>query len=87
MAPEVYADAVQMHVTPYTFILNFLVAAPLPGGQDSPAATVRMSHEHAKAMAIMLRKNLKAYEDSNQALIPLHPELWKQLGLSKHEDW
>jgi hypothetical protein len=48
---------------------------------------MRMSVEHAKVMAILLTKQLKAYEQQLGQPIPLHPQLYTQLGISRQEDW
>jgi len=48
---------------------------------------MRMSVEHAKVLAIILRKQLKMYEQQMGEDIPLLPQVYTQLGLSKKEDW
>lgn len=63
-----------------------------PLGQAGTAApirvaNIRMSLEHAKVMAIVLRKQLKGFEQGMGQDIPLHPTLYQQLGISKQEDW
>ncbi|MEK6769485.1 MAG: hypothetical protein AABY85_10925 [Gemmatimonadota bacterium] len=88
-APELYSDSVQIGVTPFTVVLSFTMA---PAGQTGtippiPVANIRTSLEHAKVMAILLRKNLKAFEEQMGQAIPLHPQLYQTLGLSKQEDW
>ena len=65
----------------------FTASSAKSGGEDAQVAVVRTSLEHAKAMAIILKKQLKNYEDGNGAPIVLHPAVWKGLGLSKQEDW
>jgi|GEM_PF-6608964 hypothetical protein len=74
-----------------------LPPAPLPqahpGSQAVPTnvspvtvGIVRMSLEQAKAFAIVLRKNLKSFEDQT-GLIPMHPAMLNAFGISKSEDW
>lgn len=63
-----------------------------PAGQDHTVppirvANVRMSLEHAKVMAIMLRKQLKNCEAQAGVDIQLPQSLYQQLGISKQEDW
>ena len=87
--PEFYCDGVQIGLSPYTAILSL---TKQPAGQDKtvPAvkvAIVRMSLEHAKVMAIMLRKQVKNYEAQAGVEIQLPNSLYQQLGLSKQEDW
>jgi hypothetical protein len=86
---DAYADGVQVAVSPFTVILAFTVAPA--GGQPGTVTAVRlgdvrMSHEHAKVMAIVLRKQIKAYEEQ-VGEIPLHNQVWNQLGLSRQDDW
>lgn len=86
--PDIYCDGVQMNLTPYDVMIELQRRPPVLGPEAKPVrvGTLRMSLEHAKVFAIMLRKNLKAFEDAT-GKIPMHPELMKQLGISKEEDW
>lgn len=88
-APEVYADGVQFGLSPFTAIMQFTMQ---PAGQTGTlppikVAVVRMSLEHAKVMAIILRRQLKSYEENLGQPIPLAPQLYQQLGISRQEDW
>ena len=87
--PELYSDGVQIGMSPFGVTLSF---AMQPAGQTGSLAPIRvcnlrMSLEHAKVLAIMLRKQLKSFEETMGDDIPLHPQLYTQLGLSKMEDW
>lgn len=87
--PEFYCDGVQFGLSPYTAILSL---TKQPTGQDRTVppirvANVRMSLEHAKVMSIMLKKQLKAFEQQAGIEIQLPQSLLQQLGISKHEDW
>jgi hypothetical protein len=89
-APDIYCDGVQMGLTAYDVMIEL---QRRPAGLPTPAeakpvrvGTIRMSLEHAKVFAIILRKNLKGYEDVTGP-IPMHPDLLKLLGISKAEDW
>ena len=84
---EVYSDSVQFGISPFTVALAFGMANPQMGQAPLKVATVRMSLEHAKVMAILLRKQLKQFEESMGTDIPLHPQLNQQLGISRHDDW
>lgn len=48
-------------------------------------AIIRMPVAHAKAMTMLLRKQLKAYEKDTGAIV-IRPNTLKQLGLTK-TDW
>jgi hypothetical protein len=89
-APDIYCDGVQIGLTPYDVMIEL---GRRPAGLPTPAnakpvcvGTIRMSLQHAKVLAIMLRKNLKNYEDATGP-ISMHPVLLEQLGISKEEDW
>lgn len=87
--PDVYSDGAQFFVNAFSVTMVFTISPP---GKSAPAdaapvATIRTSLEHAKAIAIILRKQLKSYEDGNGGPVVLHPNVWKSLGLSKHDDW
>jgi hypothetical protein len=87
--PILYSDGVQVSVSPFTVTLGFTVA---PQGQPGtqvpiPVATVRMSLEHAKVMAIILRKQLKQFEEQLGQPVALPPQVYQQLGASPKEDW
>ena len=88
-APNVYADSMQVGIGPFGITLAFGMQ---PAGQvgtvvPTRVVNVRMSLEHAKVMVILLKKQLKNFEEQMGAEIPLHPQLHTQLGISRTEDW
>jgi hypothetical protein len=85
----VYSDGIQVGISPFTVTLQFTVApAVQPGTQvPAPVATIRMSPEHAKVMAIILRKQIKQFEQQLGQEIALPHQVYQQLGLSPKEDW
>ena len=87
--PVVYSDGIQIGVSPFTVTLGFTLAPQAqPGTQAAtPVATVRMSLEHAKVMAIILRRQLKQFEEQLGTDIPLPTQVYQQLGVSPKEDW
>ena len=88
--PDFYTDSVQMGVSAFGVVLTFGVQPPGQSGSPSvptPVCNMRMSVEHAKVMAMMMRKQIKTFEDTLGEKIPLHPQIWQQMGLSKQEDW
>jgi hypothetical protein len=88
--PEFYADQFVMTVGAFGTAMTFGLspAHPNPGqaAQAHEVARLRMSLEHAKVMAMILKRNLKAYEDQIGSPIGLPREVYRQLGLSQ-EDW
>lgn len=88
--PEpIYSDGVQVGCAPFTVALTFTVSsAPMRGNQPPKlVADIRMSPEHAKVMAIILRRQLRDFEQQLGKPIPIHPQVLQQLGVSPNEDW
>ena len=79
-----------MSINAYTVSLLFgLTPAISPAGQipqPRTKAVIRMSPEHAKVMALLLRRNLKQYERELGVEIPLPHQVQANLGVSL-EDW
>ena len=87
--PNLYADSVQMSTTPFGVVMMFGMRPHAQTGTVPviEVCNLRMSLEHAKVLAMMLKKQIKTFEDSMGEKIPLHPQIWQQMGLSKQEDW
>jgi len=87
--PEFYVDQFRMNVHAYGAAITFGLATPHPTtgqAQVHDSVVLRMSLEHMKIMAIILKKNLKAYEEQMQAPINIPRVVYNGLGLSQ-EDW
>jgi len=87
--PILYSDGIQVGISPFTVTLGFTVAPQAQPGTQAPIpiATIRMSLEHAKVMAIILRKQLRQFEQQLGHEIALPSAVYQQLGLSPTEDW
>jgi hypothetical protein len=85
--PDLYADAVQIGLGPFGVVLMLGMQPGQPGAPPIRTANVRMSLEHAKVLSILLKRQLKQFEEQMGEDIPLHPQLCTQLGISKTEDW
>lgn len=86
---DVYTDQFNVSIGPYgvTFLLQRSPAVPQPGQvANEPVGVVRMSQEHAKVLAMILRRQLKQYERDAGFEIPIMPQVLNQLSLSL-EDW
>ena len=85
----IYSDGVQVGCAPFTIALTFTVSPSPSKGAQPPAvvADIRMSPEHAKVMAIILRRQIREFEQQLGRPIPIHPQVAQQLGLSPTEDW
>lgn len=92
--PDIYTDGVSVGLSPFDAVLQFtlrnsinIAENPQQAMKPEPIAFVRMSLEHAKVAAILLRKVLKQHEDQQNAKIPIHPSVCQSLGISPNEDW
>ena len=89
-APDVYADQFLISSGVWGVAMSFLKTPPHPTPGQTPQserqATVRMSLQHAKVIAMMLRKQLKTWERETNVDIVIPNNVLNQLGLSQ-EDW
>ena len=88
---DVYCDQFQVHLGPYGAVLNFRLTQSQPPPQGTPVAsdrvsTVRMSLEHLKIMAYMLRMQVVGYEQRFGVRIQLPQEVLNA-GQIGREDW
>ena len=88
-APDLYTDSVQIQLSPFGALFVLMLVPPGQGPNTVPEklAHVRMSLEHAKVLAIMLRKQLQKFEHDMGDKIPIHPSVAQQVGISRQEDW
>ena len=88
--PEFYADQFRVTVGPFGCAMTFGVTDPHPNpGQIQPPqdhARVRMSLEHMKVMAMLIKRQLKAYEEQMASPINIPRQVYNNMGLSQ-EDW
>jgi hypothetical protein len=86
--PDIYFDGAAIMLSPFDALLTLTRRSPLTEGTPGqPVAIIRMSHEQAKVLTIMLRRTLKSHEDQLGTKIPLHPVIYSELGVSPKEDW
>jgi|WetSurMetagenome_2_1015567.scaffolds.fasta_scaffold450311_1 hypothetical protein len=88
---DVYTDQFNLNINPYGATLNFSISSatlPAPGTapQSERVATVRMSHEHMKVMAFILRNQILQYEQQTGVNIQIPIEVLNGLRISR-EDW
>ena len=86
---DVYADQFTFSVSVYgvTVLFQRSPAAPNPGQiANESLGAVRMSLEHTKVFAMLIRRQLKKYEEDNGFPIQLPRKVLNDLGLSD-EDW
>ena len=87
--PEIYCDGAQVGLSPFTAILSLTMQPAGQTGTMPPirVANLRMSLEHAKVLAMILRRQIKNYETQTGTEIAIPAQLYQQLGLSRQEDW
>lgn len=86
--PEFYCDGIEINLTmPWTVALTFSLKSTEPDRKPRPVAIIRMSPEHAKVTAMLLKRQLKKYEEESSSIINLPAELYSKLGLVPFEDW
>lgn len=85
-----YFDAFQLSIGPYgvSMLLQRSPGQPGAPGQQIPknVGVARTSLEHAKVMAMILRRQLKKFEDDSGFQIKIPHRVLNGLGLSE-EDW
>jgi len=88
--PEFYVDQFRVTWGAYGVAMTFGLTPPhpAPGQPATPQdlVRIRMSLEHAKIMAMIMRKSLKAYERENGIEIGIPHKVYMDLGISP-EDW
>ena len=85
--PEYYSDALNISLAmPWTVALTFSIRSTKPDTDPESQVIVRMSPEHAKITAMLLRKNLKQYEDQAKTSISLPGDVYEKLKLDSL-DW
>ena len=88
---DIFADQFQLTVGPYGCTLSFLLsppAPPAPGSmpQGERMASVRVSIEHLKVLAFMLRRQIVQYERATGTEVQLPADVLNSLQIGP-EDW
>ena len=88
--PEFYVDQYRCTLSGFGAAMTLgLTPAHPDTGKPQPSqdlVRVRMSLEHAKVMAMILRRQLKAFEEQTGAVINIPRQIYNSVGLSP-EDW
>lgn len=84
--PEYYGDAYYIRTNPWGVAITFAVAPPTDDVDGHNVCIVRLSHETAKAISMIIRRQLKNYESDTGTPIAIRSEVMKALDLS-HGDW
>ena len=88
--PEFYIDQIRLTVAPFGAAMTFGLSDPHPSpGQIQPpqdTVRIRMSLEHMKVMAMMMKRQIKAFEEQAASPINIPRQVYNNMGLSQ-EDW
>jgi len=83
--PEFYTDGYKFAASPYTVNLVFTVGTGTGNFRD--VVNVRMSPGHAKVMAILFERNIKAYEEQLGIEIPIPQAILERHDIDPTVDW
>ncbi len=83
--PDHHSDTYYLRTGPWGVAITFSLASPKEGIDDKDVCVIRISHETAKALSMMLRKQLKQYEKDSRTLITIPEPVMKNLGLEPYE--
>ena len=87
---DIYSDQFMVTTTAWGANLSFLVSTPHPEPtKPVPAervATIRMSNEHLKVMAMVIVRQIKKTERETGIKIGVDPRVLNNLGIAP-EDW
>jgi hypothetical protein len=86
LIPDYYGDVYSLRSSPWGAAVTFSVSSPKDGIEGRDVCVVRMSHETAKTLSMMIRKQLKQYERQTQTTVAVPSEVMNKLGLAI-EDW
>lgn len=86
LIPEYYGDTFSLRSTPWGVALTHSLASPKEGIEDRDVCIVRLSHETAKTLSMMIRQQLKLYERETDTVIAVPQKVMNSLGLA-NEDW
>lgn len=84
--PHYYSDVFSLRTNPWGIAVTFALASPKEGIPDLDACIVRLSHETAKTLSMMIRKQLKTYERDTKTSIAIPNKVLNDLELAP-EDW
>lgn len=84
--PEYYGDVLYLRNSAWGFAITFTASPPKDGFEEHDVCVVRLSHETAKTLSMMIRKQLKQYEAEMKVTITIPQHVMNSLGLTK-EDW
>lgn len=86
LLPDYYGDIYHLRSNPWGVAITFGLSQAKDGLEERDICTVRLSHETAKTLSMMIRKQLKQYERDTDTTIAVPADVMNKLGLAL-EDW
>jgi len=83
---EQFSDVFDTHINPWSAAITFGIRATMPSEDNTYTTRVRMPLQQAKALAVMLLRNIRAYEEDTGADIDLPQPILDALKIPV-EDW
>lgn len=84
--PEYYGDVFYLRSSPWGVALTLTASSPKENIYEHDVCVVRLSHETAKTLSMVMRKHLKHYEEDTKTSITIPDKVMSNLGLNE-EDW
>lgn len=83
---EYFSDVFWTQISPWSASITFGLRLARPSEKDTPKIRMRMPLQQAKALAFLLLRAVRAYEDKFKVNIELPDDLLNELGIPL-EDW
>ncbi|MEX2598103.1 MAG: hypothetical protein WD533_00435 [Dehalococcoidia bacterium] len=83
---ESFSDAFEYHVNPWSAALTFGARATRTGENHEYHTRVRMPLQQAKAMAVLMLRTIRTWEERMGVEVTLPDSVLEELGIPK-EDW
>lgn len=83
---EHFSDVFWTTLSPWSAVVTFGLRQASPDEKDVPKIRMRMPLQQAKALAVILLRNVRKYEDEANVNIELPQKLLEGLGIPL-EDW
>ena len=85
-AREEFSDVFEIHINPFSAAITFGHRATRPEDDDHYTTRMRMPLQQAKALAVMLLRQIRQYERQMKVEIELHQVMLDGLGIAA-DDW
>ena len=83
---EAFSDVFEVHVNPWSVALTFGRRATRPTESNEYTVRMRMPLQQAKALAVVLLRSIRQYEQQADTDVDLPQQVLEGLGIAP-EDW